>query len=116
MWEDRGLEAGTGGGVRRQRVEVTISSVYICAADCKKKKKEKKSSIVCGARALADVPPPLQPPALLSRLGHHLEQLASLMGGIASKLAPMKRQIMSGRVLQREGGRAGGGVSTKRRN
>lgn len=30
------------------------------------------------------------------------------MGGIASKLATMKRQIMSGRVLEREGGRVGG--------
>ncbi|KAK2917955.1 hypothetical protein Q8A73_004701 [Channa argus] len=37
-------------------------------------------------------------------LRHHLEQLASLMGGIASKLATMKRQIMSGRVVDRERG------------
>lgn len=30
------------------------------------------------------------------------------MGGIASKLATMKRQIMSGRVLERRRGRVGG--------
>lgn len=30
------------------------------------------------------------------------------MGGIASKLATMKRQIMSGRVLESERGRVGG--------
>lgn len=57
---------------------------------------------------LADNPPSC------SQLLHHLEQLASLMGGIASKLATMKRQIMTGRVLAAESGRVGGGGRQKR--
>lgn len=57
---------------------------------------------------LADISPSF------SQLRHHLEQLASLMGGIASKLATMKRQIMTGRVLAGESERVGGGGRQKR--
>lgn len=59
--------------------------------------------------SLSDISPLSPPPSpSFSQLRHHLEQLASLMGGIASKLATMKRQIMSGRVLEKERGRVGG--------
>lgn len=65
-----------------------------------------KSSALSVTNAHRSPLPDTSPP--FSQLRHHLEQLASLMGGIASKLATMKRQIMSGRVLAGERGWVGG--------
>lgn len=55
---------------------------------------------------IAASPPPPPP---LTQLRHHLEQLASLMAGIASELATMKRQIMSGRALKKRASEGVGG-------